>query len=181
VSFVLSCYVLASGHSLFLPDCRPGWRRLRYSTQARRSTSSQRLTVYRFAALGACAAPRSEDERLYPGDAVVFKVDEDPPTAQPRVEVMAVVQEDFTVTWLSNKVFTTTGKTYEEFRQEVHDYYVPVLFKNVRLMATDHHFISYAGKSGHLASGYFIGRPRSSRRLNRLVASPRPLIRRRFN
>jgi protein involved in polysaccharide export with SLBB domain len=91
-------------------------------------------------------APRSEDERLYPGDAVVFKVDEDPPTAQPRVEVMAVVQEDFTVTWLSNKVFTTTGKTYEEFRQEVHDYYVPVLFKNVRLMATDPPFYIVCGE-----------------------------------
>lgn len=90
--------------------------------------------------------PRSEDERLYPGDAVVFKVDEDPPTVQPRVEVMAVVQEDFTVTWLSNKVFNTTGKTYEEFRQEVHDYYVPALFKNVRLMETDPPFYIVRGE-----------------------------------
>ena len=81
--------------------------------------------------------PRPPDDQLYPGDAVVLIVERDPPSVPSCTEFMAVVQEDFTVTLLSNQVFTTTGKTYEEFTREVHDYYVPRLFKNVSLMRTD--------------------------------------------
>jgi protein involved in polysaccharide export with SLBB domain len=59
---------------------------------------------------------------------------------------MSVVQEDFTVTLLSNHVFTTAGKTHEEFVREVHDYYVPRLFKEVRLMSTDPPFYIVSGE-----------------------------------
>jgi protein involved in polysaccharide export with SLBB domain len=64
-------------------------------------------------------------------------VEKDPPNVASRIEFMAVVQEDFTVTLVSNQVSSTTGKTHEEFTREVHDYYVPRLFKNVNLMETD--------------------------------------------
>lgn len=81
--------------------------------------------------------PRPPADRLYPDAAGVLIVEKDPPNVPSCTEFMAVVQEDFTVTLPSNQVFTTTGKTHEEFTREVHDYYVPRLFKCVNLMRTD--------------------------------------------
>jgi polysaccharide export outer membrane protein len=65
---------------------------------------------------------------------------------QPRIKFMAVVQEDSTVTLLSNQVFTTTGKTHDEIRREVHDRYVPKFFENVRLMDMDPPFYIVRGE-----------------------------------
>lgn len=90
--------------------------------------------------------PRPPPEGLYPGEAVVLVVDEDPPSMQPRIKFMAVVQEDSTVTLLSNQVFTTTGKTHHEIRREVHDRYVPKFFENVRLMDMDPPFYIVRGE-----------------------------------
>lgn len=89
--------------------------------------------------------PLAHPERLHPGERLWTIMEENPPKLPWRISIERTVQEDGTVTLVSNELFTAAGKTLSEFTREVQDYYVPKLFKSVRIENHDVLTFFYVG------------------------------------
>ncbi len=80
------------------------------------------------AAPAAASAAGINIDMILPGQPLLITITDLPMMQQP---IQDQVKQDGTITLLLNKTFAAAGKTRRQLEQEVHDYYVPAIYKQM--------------------------------------------------